>query len=577
MSTQTLLVGRYTAAVQEGLAQLSSQRFFQRLEEGDAGLWSAEPAVQASIRRRLGWLTIARTMGDHTASLHQFAEQIRREGFTHAVLLGMGGSGLFSEVCRKTIRVDASSLDVTVLDTTDPTAIRRQQQRCPPERLLMIVSSKSGSTSEVSALSNYFYQALSDAGVDPGARAVAITDAGTSLETQAKAWNFRRIFIHGPGMGAEVGGRFSALTYFGLVPAALMGIDPATLLSRAEAMTARCAARADLQENPAAQLGVALGTLAMAGRDKLTVLCPPALAGVGTWIEQLIAESTGKLGRGIVPIHGEPWRAGVPYGTDRLFVEFQLAGQTDHALEDHVRALTAAGHPVIRIEWQDSYDLGGEVMKWFIATSIVGRLLSLNPFDEPNVQESKDRTKALLQRYTHEGRWPEDDPPMCSDEQMTLYGLRDVRRPDSLTQACEALLEQLRPHEYLAMLSFLPRTPSLDDAISALRAGLAKRLEHATMLGVGPRYLHSTGQLYKGGPDAGVFLFLTAESSEDLPIPGEPWTFAVLKHAQALGDVQALQQRGRRLLRVHLRSDPDQGVQRLQRSLEEAATRVAPR
>lgn len=577
MSTQTFANGRHAPALHEAMTWLASQRYLQRLEQGDASLWSADPAVQSTIRRRLGWLTIARTMAARTESLHQFAEEIRREGMTHAVLLGMGGSGLFTEVCRHTMPAAPPPLDVTVLDTTDPTAIQRQRQRCPLERLLVIISSKSGSTSEISALSKYFYHAFASAGVDAGAHAVVITDVGTPLEAQTTAWKCRRLFTHGPGTGAEVGGRFSALTYFGLVPAALMGAQTATLLSRADAMRQRCGPQTPLEENPAVQLGAALGTFAKIGIDKLTLLCPPSLASVGTWIEQLIAESTGKMGRGIAPVHGEPWQEGIAYGTDRLFVELQFANQPDSLLDEHVRGLIAAGHPVIRIQWQDPYDLGGEVMKWFIATAIAGSLLSVNPFDEPNVQESKDRTKALLDHYAREGRLPDDETALFADEEVALYGAVRSHPPESLTHAFAAFLEQLRPQEYVALLSFLPRTPSLDDAVQAWRAGLAKRLAHATMLGFGPRYLHSTGQLYKGGPDAGIFLLVTAESRGDVPIPGEPWTFGILKEAQALGDVQALQQRGRRILHIHLRGDLERALQRVQQNFDEAVAQFAPR
>jgi len=577
MSTQTLANGRHAPALHEAMARLAAQRFLQRLEEGDASLWSADPAAQQAIRRRLGWLTITRTMAAQTESLQRFARQIHGEDLTHAVLLGMGGSGLFAEVCRQTLQVGTPPLDVTVLDTTDPIAIRRQQQRCALERLLVIVSSKSGSTSEVSALSKYFTHALTSAGVEAGAHVIVITDAGTPLEAQAKAWNSRRVFTHGPGTGAEVGGRFSALTYFGLVPAALMGAQTSTLLARADAMRAQCGPTTPLEENPAVQLGAALGAFANIGVDKLTLLCPPALASVGTWIEQLIAESTGKMGRGIVPIHGEPWPDGVAYGTDRLFVELQLAGQPDRRLDAHVRALIADGHPVIRVQWHDPYDLGGEVMKWFIATAMAGSLLSINPFDEPNVQESKDRTKALLDQYARAGRLPDDAAPLYAEEDIVLYGAVQPHAPESLTHAFAAFLEQLRPQEYVALLSFLPRTSALDAAMQAWRAGLAKRLAHATMLGIGPRYLHSTGQLYKGGPDAGVFFLLTAEARDDVPIPGEPWTFGVLKQAQALGDVQALQQRGRRVLRVHLRGDLEQALRRVQQRVDEAIAQLALR
>jgi glucose-6-phosphate isomerase/transaldolase/glucose-6-phosphate isomerase len=543
--------------------RLQSKRFVKRLWDKDASLWTSESAVQATIQQRLGWLIIPRTMAHQTESLRRFAQEIRDAGFTHALLLGMGGSSLFSEVCRNLFGVAVNHLDLTVLDTTDPTAIRTHQQRQPLEQLLVIVSSKSGLTSEVSALSRYFYETFKLVDENPGARCLAITDAGTSLETQARAWNFRRIFVHGPGTGAEVGGRFSALTYFGLVPAALIGVDIGQLLRKADEMFSRCGPETPIQDNPAAQLGCVLGTLAQAGRDKLTLLCAPPVTSFGAWAEQLVAESTGKQGGGIAPIHGESLREPTAYEPDRVFVELQLAHQIDKTLEHHVRALAEAGHPIVRVLWQDPYDLGGEVAKWFIATAVAGSLLEINPFDEPNVQGSKDRTRALLERYTREGQFREEEQPLYSDAEMSVYGTTGSGKPASVSQCLAEFFQQLRVSDYVVLLSFLPRTSALDRAVQMLRERIGQRLGHATMLEVGPRYLHSTGQLYKGGPDDGLFFLLTAEEGKDLPIPGEPFTFGTLKHAQALGDFQAMQQGGRRVLRLHFRCNVESTLQRL--------------
>ncbi|MBI4341914.1 MAG: glucose-6-phosphate isomerase [Candidatus Omnitrophica bacterium] len=575
-ASQTLLLGEHAGTVRAGFERLTAQRVLPRLWDKDPSLWSADPAVQSAIRQRLGWLSITGVMAKQAESLRAFAKEIRDAGLTRALLLGMGGSGLFSEVCRNTFGVAPRHVDVTVLDTTDPAAIRAHQQLGSLEQLCIIVSSKSGSTSEVAALSSYFHEALKAVDGGPGAHAIAITDAGTPLETQAASRGFRRVFTHGSGTGAEVGGRFSALTYFGLVPAALMGVDAGRLLQRAEEMFARCGPAVPVTDNPAAQLAAILAMLAQAGRDKMTLLCALPLASFGTWVEQLVAESTGKQGRGIAPIHGEPLREIHAYAEDRVVVELQLASEFDEALDRHVQALASAGHPVVRIHWADRYDLGGEVAKWSLATTLTGGLLDINPFDEPNVKESKDRTKALLDLFVQQGRF-QDETPLASDSAVAVYGALGAGRHMSFTECLGEFFRQLRPSDYVAILSFLPRTPTLDQAVHALRESLAKRLRQATMLGIGPRYLHSTGQLYKGGPDGGLFLLLTAEEPDDLPIPGERFSFSVLKQAQALGDFQAMQQKGRRILHIHFRGNAHHTVQRLLSALEEATATVARR
>ncbi len=567
----TLHLGPHAERVRAGLDRLAAERVLPRLWERDASLWSSDAAVQATIRNRLGWLRMPTVMATQAKMLSAFAQEVRQAGYTHALLLGMGGSGLYPEVCRATFGVAPGGLDVALLDSTDPTAIRLAQARCPLSRLLVIVSSKSGGTSETAALIRYFYDVLAAAGLDAGAQCVAITDEGTPLEIQAKRLRFRRVFTHGAVNGADVGGRFSAVVCFGLVPAAVLGVDLQQLLQSEQAMAAACSAQTPPADNPAAQLGAVLGTLAQAGYDKLTLLASPALASFGSWVEQLVAESAGKLGKGIAPIFGEPMRPLEAYGTDRMFLEMQLASKPDAELARHTQTLIDAGRPVIRVRWDDPYDLGGDIIKWSIATALLGYFLDLNPFDEPNVQESKDSTHALLQRYAQEGRLPEDEPAVFADEQLAVFGAA-AGQPASLEECLRGIIQRLQPRDYLTLLSFLSRTPQLDGAIQQLRQRLAQQTRHATMLGFGPRYLHSTGQLYKGGPDAGVFFLLTADAAEDLPIPGEPFTFAVLKHAQALGDYQSMRTRGRRILRIHFKGKGAAGFDRFAQALEAACT-----
>ena len=549
-SLQTAAFGTFDSAVRASLADLDQQRAMARVWEQDASVWSQDASVQATIRTRLGWLAIHRVMAQRVPELRAVAAEVRAAGLTHAVLLGMGGSGLFAEVCRNTIGRAPDGIDLTVLDTTDPSAIRAASQRSPLANLCAIVSSKSGSTSEISALSKYFYHTFAGQSKTPGSQCLVVTDTGTSLEQQGAAWKARRVFTHGPGTGAEVGGRLSALTYFGLVPAALMGIDVAKLLQRAEEMFARCGP-ASGSANPAAELAAFLGAGAREGRNFLTLCSHPALASFSVWAEQLIAESTGKQGQGITPICHEPPLAQDQYGRNRIFIELQLANSPDREVEQRCRQLQQQGHPVLRIAWDDPYDVGGEFAKWCLTTALVGALMRINPFDEPNVKESKDRTKALLERYAVAHRL-EDDAPGADD----LSGL-------------EPWLRMRKPNDAVVLLSFLPRTPSLDERVLKLRASIAARLGCPTAAGFGPRYLHSTGQLYKGGPDVGLFLLLTSDEREDLAIPEEPFTFGVLKHAQAVGDFQAMQQRGRRILRIHFR-DPAQGLARLESSLKQA-------
>ncbi len=559
--SQRLLLGGEAPRVDAALARLAQADAVARLWRNDATLWSQDPAIQQTIANRLGWLRIADVMAGETARIQAVADDVRGAGFRRVVLLGMGGSSLFSEVCRNTFR-PAGGIDLTVLDTTDPTAVRAASKRQPANALAAIVSSKSGGTAEISALSAYFHDFFAQHDAPAGQHLVAITDTGTALERQAFEWKARAVFAHPPQAGGDVGGRFSALTFFGLVPAAILGVDVARLLASAQAMFAACASQSRLSEQPAAQIAAVLAACVEAGRDKMTLLCAPPMASFGTWVEQLVAESLGKQGKGVVPVIGEARQAPSAYGPDRLFVELQLGSEPDTELARFVDAVAAAGHPVIRITWADRYDLGGEVAKWEVATALAGVLMAINPFDEPNVKESKDRTVALLEAYVKQGGFPRETPT-CTSRAITVYATTTGVTGPGTGKAVTSLLSLLKPAEYVALLSFLPRTTVLDRAVEQLRQRLAEQTGRAVILGFGPRYLHSNGQLFKGGPDNGIFLQLTCDETEDLPIPGKPYTFGVLKFAQALGDYQALQQKGRRAARFHLGADPDAGLREI--------------
>jgi glucose-6-phosphate isomerase len=541
-------LGAHDTAFRRRLAALREGRFGPRLAAHDDGLWVDDDAHRKVAANRLGWLDTPASLAAAPPELEAFAAEVAAEGFTHVVLLGMGGSSLAPEVLRHTFGVRPGRLELTVLDNTSPAAVRAIAASHDPRRTMFLVSSKSGGTIEVVSFEKYFWEWVRAArGETTGRAFAAVTDPGTSLGALAASRGYRRTFLNPP----DLGGRYSALSYFGLVPAALLGADTAALLAAARAE------HATLAGEPAASaglaLGAALGELALAGRDKLTLVFPPALASFGTWVEQLVAESTGKLGRGIVPVEGEPLAPPAAYGDDRVFV---AAGALEPGAVAALDALAAAGHPVIR--WDASpATLGAEFLRWEIATATAGAVLGVDPFDEPNVSEAKAATQLVLERYRRENRFPERTPVstaagMAAFAPAALAGALGDRPAAWLA----ALAGAVRPGDYVAMLAYLHRTESRAAHLQALRLALRARTRAATTLGWGPRFLHSTGQLHKGGADNGVFLQITADEG-DAPVPGEDHGFAVLRAAQAAGDYDVLEARGRRVIRVHLGADPD--------------------
>jgi glucose-6-phosphate isomerase len=533
------------------LARLGDERFAARLWAADPTLWKAGDAHhQRLIPGALGWLTVFEDVRDQVAGLKEFATEVRAEGFRHAVLLGMGGSSLAPEVFTRVLASKHEALELRVLDSTDPAAVAAIEAQVDLERTLFVVASKSGGTTETASFHAYFYDRLRAFCDDhAGQHFVAVTDEDTSLQRQALEQDFRRVFVN----PSDIGGRYSALSLFGLVPAALGGLGLERILDGARRMAAACAADVPPVENPALALGARLGELALAGRDKLTLVTPSRLAPLGAWVEQLVAESTGKEGTGILPVDLEPLGAPDVYGDDRVFVVVGLEGETVD--EERLAALAAAGHPVIRHELAEPYEIGGEFLRWELATAVAGAVLGIDPFDQPNVQESKDNTRALLKDYAAAGELPAE----TATGERFAYPAHDA----GLGAALGGLVERAAPGEYLAIQAFVKPDPAVWDALQRIRAELRDRLHIATTLGYGPRYLHSTGQFHKGGPGHGLFLQVIGHDPHDVAVPGQQYSFGVLKRAQARGDLAALRSRGKPALQVCLGDDVGAGLERL--------------
>ncbi len=564
-----MIDGSLQAATQAGLDRMAAQSFSRRLWDRDATLWKQDPDHQKIIRNALGWLTVADSMLKQSDVFEGFPQEVKSAGFTDQVLLGMGGSSLCPDVCRATFGTAPGFLQLHVLDSTVPASVAAVEASIDPARTLFVVSSKSGGTTETMSFFQYFYERVrSIKGDRAGENFLAITDPGTSLEKLAKEKNFRRIF---PGQ-PDIGGRYSALSNFGMIPAALEGVHVRGLLERAAHMAEACGAGVAAKDNPGLVLGAALGEAGLKGRDKITFVISPAIETFADWAEQLIAESTGKEGKGLVPVAGEALRDPAGYGQDRLFVQIKLVSDADEATERALEALEAAGHPVIRIILRDILDLGEEFFRWEVATATAGALLGIDPFDQPNVQESKDNTKSLLAEYRTQGKLPEEKPLLESDG-LKVYGDAATlgAAASSVGGVLTAFLNQARPGDYVALMAYLQPTPEHTVALQSLRLSLRDSSCLATTLGYGPRFLHSTGQLHKGGANNGLFIQITADDARDLPIPGEPYTFGVLKQAQALGDLRSLVSKQRRVLRLHLGKDTDAQLSRLRQLAQDAA------
>jgi transaldolase / glucose-6-phosphate isomerase len=494
------------AEISNVLASLDEQKVPSRIWRRDHTVWKDEPS---EIADRMGWLTVHEGMRDEVPRLEAFAAECAAEGFTSAVLAGMGGSSLAPEVLRAVCGRAPGMLDLVVIDSTHPDQIRALQRSVDLDRTLFVIASKSGTTTETLSHLAYFWDLIPD-----GSRFVAITDGGTPLEGLARERAFRRCFLSPP----DVGGRYSALSSFGLVPAALIGADVGSLVRGAAEMAEACRRTVPASENPGAWLGAVLGAAARMGRDKLTLVLDGATRAFGPWVEQLVAESTGKEGRGIVPVEGEDVGDPDVYGNDRVFV-----GWGGGSVREALLPLEHAGHPVVLVPFHGPASLGAEFFRWEFATAVAGSILGIQPFDQPNVQEAKDATRRILSGGSE---------------------------PRAAREDLGALLRNVRPGDYVGIQAYLPRDEETEHTLHRARMRLRDRLKVATTVGYGPRFLHSTGQLHKGGPNTGVFIQVVDPPAEDLPVPGAPYTFGTLLAAQAAGDLQSLRSRGRRVARV---------------------------
>jgi transaldolase/glucose-6-phosphate isomerase len=539
-------------------------------------LWSAEASLwtEADEANWLGWLEVVDKQLKGVAHLQAFADDVRQAGFKDVLLLGMGGSSLGPEVLGETFGSKPGFPKLHVLDSTDPAQIRHFEGRVDLARTLFIVSSKSGSTLEPNIFKQYFWErAKATVGAEEAPRRfVAITDPGSSLEKAALTEGFRCVFHGLP----SIGGRYSVLSDFGMVPAAAIGIDPRAFLESAAEMVRSCAASAPPVENPGVILGAILGVCQRHGRDKVTIIASPGIGDFGAWLEQLLAESTGKLGKGIVPVDAEPLGPPAVYGDDRVFAYLRLAAERDAEEERAVAALEAAGHPVVRITVAEVLQLGQEFFRWEMATAVAGSIIGINPFDQPDVEASKVKTRELTAAYEKTGALPAEQPFFASEGIQLFADSRNEAalkpRADSLEAALAAHFGRIGAGDYVGLLAYIERSAPHIATLQRLRRIIRDRTKAATCLGFGPRFLHSTGQAYKGGPNSGVFLQITCDDAEDLPVPGQSYTFGVVKAAQARGDFEVLAERGRRALRVHLAGELAAGLDRLSRAVELALT-----
>jgi transaldolase/glucose-6-phosphate isomerase len=536
----------------------------RRLWRRDASLWTGEDES-----KWLGWLDIVDQEQSDLARLQAIAADMRKAKFTHAVLLGMGGSSLGAEVFAKTFGPPKDSPKLLVLDSTDPAEIANIERQIDLSRTLFIVSSKSGTTLEPNILKDHFYERVKTVLGDgkAGANFLAITDPGSKLVNAAGAEHFRLVCLGRP----DIGGRYSVLSDFGLVPAAVMGVDIEKVLTSAQTMALSCGADVPPAENSAASLGAILGTLAQKGRDKVTIVASPGIADIGAWLEQLLAESTGKRGKGLIPVDAEPLGTPEAYGNDRVFVYLRLEKAADLAQDEAIASVQKAGQPVIRIGISDPYEIGQEFLRWEIATAVAGAVLDINPFDQPDVEASKIKTRELMQAYERSGS-PPAQTPLLEQDGIKVYANGAVAKSatTNLVQLLRQVLTGARPGDYCALLAYISQDGGYKQTLQQIRALIRDKQHIATCLGFGPRFLHSTGQAYKGGPNTGIFLQITADHAADIPVPGRKYTFGTVLDATAEGDFAVLNERRRRAVRLHLGKDVSAGLKTVKEAIAAA-------
>ncbi|MDZ4671067.1 MAG: bifunctional transaldolase/phosoglucose isomerase [Phototrophicales bacterium] len=570
MERQKLALGIYANHVKDSITQLSNTYFNSRIWNHDGSLWKDYGPTIAKIQNRLGWLDVLTTMDIERVKTLQAS--IKGAGFTHAVLLGMGGSSLAPEVMAQTFGIQPNFPEFLVIDSTNPVQIKRIEDQIKLDKTLFIVASKSGSTIETACFQKYFY----DKTGRNGAQFIAITDEGSTLAQEAEANQFRHIFIN----PSDIGGRYSALSYFGLVPAAIMGLDIDRFWKNALMVIEASGESVPDEQHPGISLGAIIGALGQQGRDKICIFASQSIASFGNWIEQLVAESIGKEGKGVVPVVGATVGRPHDYASDRLFIYIKVLSDTNNDdLDEKIKALREAGHPRVTLLLDDPYAIAGEFFRWEYATAVAGVLYKINPFDELNVTESKENTGRLLAHYQEHGALPKRTPFIEGDHtelyisDSTLAPLRELGEAHgyNINSRLELLAAQFNgthSGDYFGILAYLPNDPKVHEKLERVR----RRLRHATRcavtLGYGPRYLHSTGQLHKGGANNGVFIQITAEHSVDLPIPDMPYTFGILNDAQAAGDIEALETHGRRVIRLHIKGDVLAGIDKLLDAIE---------
>jgi transaldolase/glucose-6-phosphate isomerase len=567
---KTSLPESLASAVKSTIAEWQSGGKVKRLWDRDASLWTGSDEANW-----LGWLDIVDEQISQQEQLQKLAKEVHTRGFEHVLLLGMGGSSLCPEVLRMTFGRIPQFPTLHVLDSTDPAQVKFFEHQIDIPKTLFIVSSKSGSTLEPNIFKQYFFERTKQSvgATKAGSHFIAITDPGSKMQQVAEGDHFLHIFFGRP----SIGGRYSALSNFGMVPAAVMGLDTKKFLGRAAEMVRACGPGASVDENPGAVLGIILGTAAKAGRDKVTIITSPGISDLGAWLEQLLAESTGKIGKGIIPVDREVLSSPDTYGSDRIFAYVRLETGVDQGQEEKVAALEKAGHPVVRITMADTYDLGAEFFRWEIATAVAGAIIGINAFNQPDVEASKIATRNLTSEYEKNGSLPAEKPvvedggvKLFTDEKNAAELAKAAGSDKTLAGYLKAHLSRIKAGDYFAVLGYIQMNAEHERSLQALRHAVRDKKHVATCLGFGPRFLHSTGQAYKGGPNSGVFLQITCDDAVELPVPGQKFTFGVVKAAQARGDFQVLAERGRRALRVHLGSNLKAGLATLEAAVQKA-------